>query len=99
MKYRQCTLQLLPGTDRPTYAGAKVDVLERLDGHLIVEHEGCIIPTQDAPARPNVLRAVKGHSSHTTLERNGLGGRWETVLASLERERAEESDREVIHRE
>ena len=99
VKYRQCTLQLLPGTERPTYAGADVDVLERLDGHLIVEHEGRVIPSQDAPARPNVLRAVNGHSTHTTLERNGLGSRWEAILASLDRERAEESDREVVHRE
>ena len=99
VRYSQSTLQLLPGADRPTYAGAKVDVLERLDGQLIVEHEGRVIPSQDAPARPNVLRAVNGHSPHTTPDRNGLGNRWETVLASLERERAEESDREVVHRE
>ena len=48
---------------------------------------------------PETLRAVNGYSSHTTPDRNGLGSRWETVLASLDRERAEESDREVVHRE
>ena len=32
VKYRWRTLQLLPGTDRPSYAGAVVDVLEGLDG-------------------------------------------------------------------
>ena len=31
VKYRWRTLQLLPGTDRPSYAGAVVDVLEGLD--------------------------------------------------------------------
>ena len=77
VKYRQSTLQLLPGTDRPTYAGANVDVIEGLDGQLTVEHEGRVIPSQEAPARPNVLRAVNGHSSHTASDRNGLGSRWE----------------------
>ena len=99
VRYSQSTLQLLPGTDRPTYAGANVDVLEGLDGQLTVEHEGQIILCQEAPARPETLRAVNGYSSHTTPDRNGLGSRWETVLASLDRERAEESDREVVHRE
>ena len=32
VRYRWRTLQLLPCTDRPTYAGAAVDVLEGLDG-------------------------------------------------------------------
>ena len=99
VKYRQSTLQLLPGTERPTYAGVKVDVLESLDGQLIVEHEGYVIPSQKAPPRPNTLRGVNGHSSHTPPDHNGLGSRWATVLASLDRERAEESDREAIHRE
>lgn len=76
-----------------------MDVLERLDGHMIVHHEGHVIPSQDAPVRPNVLHTVNGHSSHTTPDRNGLCSRWEAVLASLDRERAEESDREVVHRE
>ena len=52
VKYRWRTLQLLPGTERPSYAGAVVDVLEGLDGQLAVQHEGQIIPTQEAPQRP-----------------------------------------------
>ena len=40
VKYRWRTLQLLPGTDRPSYAGAVVDVLEGLDGQLAAQHEG-----------------------------------------------------------
>ena len=40
VKYRWRTLQLLPGTDRPSYAGVVVDVLEGLDGQLAVQHEG-----------------------------------------------------------
>ena len=89
VKYRRNTLQLLPSKERPTYAGLKVDVLEGLDGQLVVEHEGCVIPSQEAPTRPNVMRGVNGHSSHAPPDRDGLGSRWETVLASLDRERAE----------
>ena len=94
VRYRRNTLQLLPGTKRPTYAGVKVDVLEGMDGQLLIEHEGNLIPSQNALPRPNILRDVNGRSSHAPLERNGLGSRWERVLASLDRERAEENDRD-----
>ena len=94
VRYRRSTLQLLPGTERPTYAGVNVDVLEGMDGQLVIEHEGQLIPSQEAPPRPNILRDVNGHSSHAPLDRNGLGSRWERVLASLDRERAEENDRD-----
>ena len=58
------TLQLLPGTDRPTYAGAAVNVLEGLDGRLAVQHEERIVPSQEASPRPSVLRgfAKKNHT-------------------------------------
>ena len=94
VRYRRSTLQLLPGTERSTYAGVNVDVLEGLDGQLVIEHEGQLIPSQEAPPRPNILRDVNGHSSHAPLNRNGLGSRWERVLASLDRERAEENVRD-----
>ena len=32
VRYRRSTLQLLPGMERPTYAGVKVDVLTDVDG-------------------------------------------------------------------
>ena len=56
MKYRWRTLQLLPDVEPGTYAGSKVEVLEGLDGTLRVQHEGRIIPSQEAPPRPGVLR-------------------------------------------
>ena len=87
VKYRWRTLQLLPGTDRPSYAGAVVDVLEGLDGQLAGQHEGQIIPTQEAPQRPNILRnfterTVPTPSPH--LDSNGLGRRWVDKLAQLD---------------
>ena len=69
-----------------------MDVLEGMDGQLVVEHEGQLIPSQEAPPRPNILRGVNGYPSHAPPYRNGLGSRWERVLASLDRERAEEND-------
>ena len=94
VRYRRSTLQLLPGMERPTYAGVKVDALEGMDGQLVVEHEGQLIPSHEAPPRPNILRGVNGYPSHAPPYRNGLGSRWERVLASLDRERAEENDRD-----
>ncbi len=94
VKYRWRTLQLLPGTDRPSYAGAVVDVLEGLDGCLQVQHEGQIIPTQEAPQRPNILRnfterTVPTPSPH--LDSNGLGRRWVDKLAQLDGELSQDT--------
>ena len=80
-----------------------MDVLEGLDGQLVIEHEGRVIPSQEAPSRPDTLRgvngySVNGHSSVAPTDRNGLGNRWAAVLSSLDRERAEEADRETVHR-
>ena len=60
VKYQWRTLQLLPGAERPSYAGARVEVLESSDGRLQVRHEGEIVPCQPAPPRPGALRASHG---------------------------------------
>ena len=60
VKYNWRTLQLLAGTERPSYAGVQVEVLEHTDGRLQVRHEGEIIPTRTAPTRPGALRAAHG---------------------------------------
>ena len=57
VKYQWRTLQLLPGTERPSYAGVQVEVLEHTDGRLQVRHEGEIIPSRPAPPRAGALRA------------------------------------------
>ena len=87
VKYRWRTLQLLPGTDRPSYAGAAVEVLEGLDGRLAVQHEGCGISSQEAPPRPSVLRGFTERTTHTPsphLDSNGLGRRWVDKFAQLD---------------
>ena len=76
VRYRWRTLQLLPGTGRPSYAGAAVNVLEGLDGRLAVQHEGCDIPSQEAPPRPSVLRGFTRRTTHSPIinqPTNGLG--------------------------
>ena len=60
VKYQWRTLQLMPGEDRPTYAGTRVEVLELPDGRLLVENPGKTIPTGEAPQRPGALRAASG---------------------------------------
>ena len=60
VKYNWRTLQLLPGMERPSYAGAQMEVHEGLDGQLLVQYQGRTIPTQEAPPRPGVLRDSNG---------------------------------------
>ena len=60
MKYNWRTLQLLPGTERPSYSGLQVEVLEHTDGRLQVRHDGEIVSTQPAPPRSGALRASHG---------------------------------------
>ena len=89
VRYRRRTLQLLPGTDRTSYAGTVVDVLERLDGRLEVQHQGRDIASQEAPPRPSILRDLAGRTGHTVapylsskVNGNGLGGISVTELAT-----------------
>ena len=56
VQYRWRTLQLQPDVECGTYAGSKVEVLEGVDGTLRMQHEGRIIPSQEALPRPGVLR-------------------------------------------
>jgi len=53
------TLQLEPGPDRWSYARARVEVQERLDGSLVVTYQGRVIASRAAPPHPAVLRARK----------------------------------------
>ena len=85
VRYRWRTLQLLPGTDRPTYAGAAVDVLQGLDDSLAVQHEGRDVPSQEAPPRPSVLRGFAGRTTHSPIihqSTNGLDSKWAARLTT-----------------
>ncbi len=62
------TLQLLPGLDRLSYARARVEVQERLDGSLAVIYQGKTIASKEAPPNPVTLRARKGARDTTSLQ-------------------------------
>ena len=53
-------IQLLADDSRTSYAKARVEVHERLDGSLAVYHEGRLLATKGAPAEPKELRARHG---------------------------------------
>ncbi len=65
VKHQWHTLQLLPGTERRSYAGVQVEVLEHTDGCLQVRYQGEIIPHRQAPPWPGVLRAANGALAST----------------------------------
>ena len=85
-------LQLLPSSERSTYVGAHVVVQERLDGKLVVCYQNQIVPTQEAPPRPGVLRtlnATRGLGSVTVenlaagMDTNGIGGHEREGLGAM----------------
>lgn len=60
VKLGEHTLQLLPGHDRLSYAHARVEIQERLDGSLVVSYQGQTLASTEAPTHPATLRARKG---------------------------------------
>ena len=57
VKYNWRVLQLLPDQERTSYAGLRVEVLERPDGQLIVRYDGRRVATQEPPPRMGALWA------------------------------------------
>ena len=95
VKFQLHTLQLLPEPERPSYAGAVVEVLEGLDGRLRVRHEGRIINAQEAPPSPVFLRNGQGDSANPILSPAGAyysDQRWAATLKALDSRTADEED-------
>ena len=95
VRFQLHTLQLLPGPERRSYAGAAVEVLEGLDGRLTVRHEGRILAAQEAPPSPVFLRNGHGRSAPVPVApsgANGLGERWTAALQPLDSRAAEDKD-------
>jgi len=57
VQYRQRNLQLFPDADKLSYAGAQVEIQERLDGRILACYKGKILTPQDAPPLATTLRA------------------------------------------
>ena len=82
VKYHWRVLQLLPGAERPSYAGLRVDVLERADGELMIRYQGKAVDYQEGPPHQR--------GSQRLLPRPGkqegpMG--WSTALNEAQRER------------
>ena len=60
IRFNGQVIQLLPGWDRRSYAHARVEVQERLDGSLVAQYQGKTIISRPAPPHPVTLRARKG---------------------------------------
>ena len=99
VRFQLHTLQLLPGPERPSYAGAAVEVLEGLAGRLTVRHEGRILAAHEAPPSPVFLRDGHGRSAPVPVPpsgANGLGERWTAALEPLDSRAEEEKDQGAI---
>ena len=95
VRFQLHTLQLLPGAERPSYAGAAVEVLEGLDGRLTGRHEGCIVASQEAPPSPVFLRNGHGSSAPVSVlpsDASGLGEHWRASLKPLDSRAEDEKD-------
>ena len=55
VKYQWRVVQLLPGAERPSYAGLRVDVLERADGELLIRYQGEAIDFQEGSPPSSAL--------------------------------------------
>jgi transposase len=57
VRYHGRALQLYPSLEGPSYAGARVEVQERLDGRILVRHQGKLLTPQEGPPLASELRA------------------------------------------
>jgi transposase len=57
LRYHGKTLQLFPDAERASYARTRVEVQERLDGHLLVSYRGKLLTPVEAPPLAAELRA------------------------------------------
>ena len=55
VKYQWRVLQLLPGAERPSYAGLRVEVLARADGELLIRYQGEAVDFQEGPPPSSAL--------------------------------------------
>ena len=55
VKYHWRVLQLLPEAERLSYAGLRVEVLERADGELLIRYQGEAVDFQEGPPSSSAL--------------------------------------------
>lgn len=73
VRFGSSTIQLLADEHRATYARAKVEVQERLDGTIVVAYQGRTLASVPAAPGPVTLRARSG-SRHNGISASDLTG-------------------------
>ena len=87
VKYHWRALQLLPGAERPSYAGLRVEVLERADGELLLQYQGEAVDFQDGPPPSSVLWGADTGCSPDPEQQEGADGVVNSHLNEAQRER------------
>ena len=87
VKYHWRVLQLLPGQERPSYAGLRVDVLERADGELMVRYQGEAVDYQEGPPPSSALWGAANACSPGPEQQEAADGVVNSHLNEAQRER------------
>ena len=87
VKYHWRVMQLLPGAKRPSYAGLRVDVLERADGELMIRYQGEVIDYQEGPPPSSAVWGVASACSPGPEHQEGADGVAGSHLDTPQRER------------
>ena len=76
VRFNSATLQIHSDGSRASYARAKVEVQERLDGSIVVAYQGRTLAVEPAPEGPVQIRARSGRRSNGRLPdvTNGANG-------------------------
>ena len=74
VKYHWRVLQLLPDIGRPSYAGLRVEVLERADGGLMIRYLGGAVDFQEALQPSSALEGAARTCSLNPAPQNISGG-------------------------
>ena len=100
VKYQWRVLQLLPEAERPSYAGLRVDVLERANGELLLRYQGEAIDYQEGPPPSSALWGADSGCSPDPELQKVADGVASSHLNEAQRERLaalESSDRDEVN--
>ena len=79
VKYQWRVLQLLPGAERPSYAGLRVEVLERADGELMLRYQGKVVDFQEGPPPSSALWGAQAPDAPRILNWRRWPTAWPTA--------------------
>ena len=87
VKYQWRVLQLMPGAERPSYAGLRVDVLERADKELMIRYQGEAVDYQEGPPPSSALWGAASVCTSGPELQKGADGLVNSHLNEAQRER------------